>query len=144
MRRILAGLVLAAVFAMHGIPLFAGGGMTHEAATSHEAFAVTDSPGAAVMGESSHARLVGALPGGAVPETAPAAPAVPDDGSHVHFWAACLAVLFAGMTLLVAAVVIRWADIPLTRRPGVRLAWPRGWARIPRPPDLFALCLLRT
>ncbi|SDO37515.1 DUF6153 family protein [Geodermatophilus sp. DSM 45219] len=60
-----------------------------------------------------------------------------------HAWNACLAVLLMGMALLVAAAVRRLSSLE-SRTLVPRVRGSVGWLRPPRPPDLAALCLLRT
>ena len=60
-----------------------------------------------------------------------------------HAWNACLAVLLMGMALLVAAAFRKPASLE-DRRVAPRVRGSIGWVRPPRPPDLAALCLLRT
>jgi putative copper export protein len=60
-----------------------------------------------------------------------------------HAWNACLAVLLMGMALL-AAAAFRRLPSPRDRRVTSRVRGSVGWVRPPRPPDLAALCLLRT
>lgn len=59
-----------------------------------------------------------------------------------HLWALCLAVLAAGLAVLLLALVRRSPAIrlPLSRR-ATRQAWE--WLSPPRPPDLYSLCLMR-
>lgn len=60
-----------------------------------------------------------------------------------HVWNACLAVLLVGMWLL-AAGAFRRLPSATDRRVTPRIRGSIGWVRPPRPPDLAALCLLRT
>lgn len=59
-----------------------------------------------------------------------------------HLWALCLAVLGAGLAALLLALVRRSTAIapPLLRR---AIAPVRGWQSPLRPPDLYSLCLMR-
>ena len=61
-----------------------------------------------------------------------------------HLWAVCLAVLAAGLAVLLVLTGPRL----LRRRtpPAASPSWLRGlsWPVPPRPPDLFCLCVLRT
>lgn len=133
--------LLAAVFLMHAIPSL-----------------VLDPTLRPVAGPAGHSEVVSAghgaghMPGAPSPHLAGESAAVPDDGSSdgrapahsptAHAWAACLAVL-AGIALLGIAVLGRWWPAGRERAlPRPRLH--RTGATLPRPPDLFALCLLRT
>ena len=60
-----------------------------------------------------------------------------------HAWNACLAVLLMGMALLAAAGSRRLPSLS-DRRVTPRVRGPIGWVRPSRPPDLAALCQLRT
>ena len=59
-----------------------------------------------------------------------------------HLWALCLAVLAAGLAVLLLALVRRSTAIrlPLLRR-ATGQAWK--WLSPPQPPDLYSLCLMR-
>ena len=146
MRRILGGLVLAAVLAMHGVPmLFAGGGTHGNPPASDHAMATAALVDEAMAEPAARFASMPTWPSFDMPsEQVHGSPAMPDPDSQMHAWAACLAVLLAGLTLLVSVAVLRRTGLTKAGGAGVRPQWPRGWARIPRPPDLFALCLLRT
>jgi Family of unknown function (DUF6153) len=60
-----------------------------------------------------------------------------------HLWAVCLAVLAAGLAILLSLLVARLAPLA---HPAVTRALARAAGSLPRPrpPDLHALCLLRT
>lgn len=137
--------LLAAVFVMHGAPSMATGASAASGAVS-----------------SSHAEMASPQDGGGAPSVAaspgsertiPPASTLdreqPEDGlptqtSAGHLWAACLAVLLAGLVLF-GALLIRRLPASLRRRAVARrLRGAPLWAGPPRPPDLFALCLLRT
>jgi hypothetical protein len=121
---------------MHGIPSMATGGSS--APTSHvEMSASADSvdllPVAALPGaESARAR-----------DEEPADRGSPAHSMASHAWNACLAVLLMGVALLAVAAVRRLPA--LWGRPvALRMHGSIAWLRPPRPPDLAALCLLRT
>ena len=137
-------LVLAAVFAMHGLQCASD--------TSHHL--TGQGVGSTVMSMSLPGPFA-AVDQAFVPELTP--PEAPGHAAHMaprpapdgassdlpaDFWAVCLAVLSAGLALL-AAVLLRaralaWARAPAARR--------QAWVSAPalrRPPDLFALCVLR-
>ena len=145
MRQILAGLVLAAVLAMHGVPLLSvGGGADGDALASNHVMALAAPVAEVAEDGAGFTSMPTVLPFDLQSERAHGVPAMPDRGSHMHMWAACLAVLLAGLTLLVSAALLRRAEVTPAGSACARPRWPRGWARMPRPPDLFALCLLRT
>lgn len=81
----------------------------------------------------------------AVVAAGPAEPVSPGSGhGWAHALAVCLAVLLAGLAVLAAALLLRRAA-PVGSREAL-LARARSWwaaIRLPRPPDLAVLCLLR-
>lgn len=134
--------ILAAVFTMHGVllvPSSGGNDETGSAADQH-AMAASDDSGPL-------AGLVSA--GGSGPSADIAAgsekPMFTDDPGHgvgMHVWSLCLAIL-AGLALVGALVLTRRVAAALD---GAVAPQPRGfgrWFRVPRPPDLASLCLLR-
>ncbi len=140
-------LLLAAVFAMHGVQCMAAGSALDHGSTSLGAVASVGAPATAVhVGGVAEARpdhgLVAAAHGaedvGATGSTGGSAP-----WHDAHVLAVCLAVLLAGLTILGASALRRGGAVPLVRGSPMSARWPTGWARQPRPPDLSALCLLR-
>ena len=136
MRRLWTVLLLAAVMSMHGTPALAadaGAGSSTlghaAAAASPIATAPTHGSGQADMIEASGQQPVESSSSG--------------HGVDVHLWAACLAILLAGVTLVAAALRLRTGGAPLVRRPTSWGAWSSRWRSVSRPPDLFVLCLLR-
>lgn len=127
--------LLAAVFAMHGIPSMAAAGGSVPAAHVEVAAAVDG---------------VDLLPVGSMPDTGSAIAHDVEAADHggssqsmaSHAWNACLAVLLWGIALLAVSVVRR---LPASRdnRVVLRTHGSIAWIRPPRPPDLAALCLLR-
>ena len=68
------------------------------------------------------------------------------DGSPPHgsaLMAVCLAVVLTGVSALAAAALIGRASTSSVRARAPSPMWHTGWSRVPRPPDLSALCLLR-
>ncbi len=151
-------LLLAAVFAMHGLQCTAAGtehaaghgaapvaaapaalldGGPHPGAMSfgHEANGGDHAsvPGAAAMVAAAAAPLGGLL--GAGNDTAPA-------GAGGHLWALCLAVLAAGLAVLLALLLPRLLTLLPAAGAGLRTHASTGLAPL-RPPDLHALCLLQ-
>jgi hypothetical protein len=147
-------LMLAAVFAMHGLQCTSAADSTDAA---HTASVVT--PAAAAAGGS---HLYGG-PTAAMADSAPVAgghavadPAAADrvaemtDAGHGsmphgwggHLWTLCLAVLAVGLAVLLAQLAPRLIGLA---SPALRSARgrARGWLTPPRPPDLSSLCLLR-
>jgi hypothetical protein len=163
-------LVLAAVFAMHGVQCTtAAGGAGHaatpagHAATSagHAADSVflamtaltghgqaTATAGIGLADPISAARLVGhgdsvpAAPvaGAAVVMAAAGHGGAPHDAAG-HLWTVCLAVLAAALAVLLASLVPRSVRLTPPALGCVRARLPS--LAPPRPPDLSALCLLR-
>jgi hypothetical protein len=151
-------LMLAAVFAMHGLqcagaPDSADPAATaaHSATTTHggSVAMIALTPGRAGLAAGT-AGVDEPMPAHATGTATVAAVAAPVDAGHngaphdwaAHLWTACLAVLAAALAVLLALLVRR-----LVRRepPALRTARARavGWLTPPRPPDLSALCLLR-
>lgn len=152
-------LLLAAVFAMHGLQCTAVG-------TDHAAGHGTAGIAVAPVGQ-----LEGGLYAGAV-SSGPAAHGSVHDGGHGsvhaaatgaasplagllaadhgsvpagavgHLWAVCLAVLAAGLAVLVALLLPRLLTLLPAAWARLRTHAPAGLAPL-RPPDLHALCLLR-
>ena len=140
-RGLFALLLIAAVLSMHGIPSMgtAQADPIGASATSHTAMGM--SPDAPV-------EMSGALAGVSAIAQDGLAGGLPSDTPHegtAHLWAACLAVLLAGLLLVGAAVLARRR----ARGRDVDAGWPVAvWGmtrcHLPRPPDLFALCVMRT
>ena len=135
-RRLWTVLVLAAVLSMHGTPVLAAGTGAEPstlglaaAASSSMATAPTHGTGQAGAIDESGQRPVGSH--------------VPGHGVDAHLWAACLAILLAGVTLVAAALRLRTGGAPLLRGPTRWSARSPCRRRVARPPDLFVLCLLR-
>ena len=142
-RRMWVLLLLAAVFSMHGVQCVAadvdaGHVMTGTAHALVAAPVQAPSVGVGLAIASSVAH--GMAPGTAV-VTASTGDGLPAHGAA--FWAVCLAIVLTGIVLLGVVALIRtpWARAVRARAPS-RL-WRAGWSRLPRPPDLSALCLLR-
>jgi hypothetical protein len=135
-RRTWIVVLLAAVFTMHGIPSAVAGGSS--VPTSH--VEVPASPGGVDLVP------VGAMPGTGSATAHDAEAADREGPSHSmasHAWNACLAVLLMGMAWLAAAAVRRLPAFKESRV-ALRMHGSIAWVRPPRPPDLAALCLLRT
>ncbi|WP_442929297.1 DUF6153 family protein [Modestobacter sp. VKM Ac-2978] len=140
-------LLLAAVFAMHGVQCVAAGSAQRHGSTSVGAAAAVGVPAASVhLGP-----VAGAMPdhghGAATPEAdadgATGSSGLPAPWHDAHVLAVCLAVLLAGLMVLRAVVLRRGVAIPPVRGSPTPSRWPTGWSRQPRPPTLSALCLLR-
>ena len=143
-RRIWVVLVLAAVFSMHGLQCMAAPEAGHAAMDA----AWGTSSTTAMSGTPMPAALVGQLVAGELSTgVAAVVPAGKDSPGSAAAGVAvvCLAVLFTGVGLLGAALILLLRSglgaRPPTRRP--QAAWATGWARPPHPPDLSSLCLLR-
>lgn len=138
--------LLAALFSMHGAQFVsAAPGAGHSATATAEhgtgassAGASTADPGAAA-GDLRTAAATVQLSAAGDPTPVDA----PDRGGAGHFASLCLAVLLAGLVVLGVAVVARRvpATVLRTRERAPRL--PIRWLRLPRPPELSSLCLLR-
>lgn len=137
-------LVLAAVFAMHGLQCMAAHTGHMETASVHgQAAASLTAAGpvlpAVVVPDPHPDGLVG-MAGVASVHAGQESPA-PD---VAHVWAACLAVLATGLTVLGAWWVLRRGTTSSGGGGEFHRPRPRpAWARVLRPPDLATLCLLR-
>ncbi len=152
-------LMLAAVFALHGLQCTAG---STDSAAGHTAGHVAASPaghgdvaamtaeaapvglgsaGMSAIGEhsSGHPSVVAAVVAAATDTEHRGAP----HDAAGHLWTVCLAVLAAGLAVLLALVAPRLLRLT---RPAAALTWlrPHPGPALLRPPDLFALCVLRT
>lgn len=130
-RVVWAVLVFAAVVSMHGTP-----------AVAADASAKQSTLGDVVMAASS-VHGSGQLDGPDEAGPQPVESHQPGHGVDAHLWAACLAILLAGVTLVAAALRLRKGVAPLVRGPTSWGAWSSPWRFVARPPDLFVLCLLR-
>ena len=130
-------LLLAAVFSMHGVQCVAadadaGHGTTSASTVIHAASAEPVRSTFMAVGHQAFA---------AVPTAAPVSDGLPAHGAT--YWAVCLAVLLTGVVLLGLAALVRRASALVVRARAPSPLWHTGWFRLPRPPDLSALCLLR-
>ena len=144
-------LLLAAVFTMHGLQCAGADGAAPPVA--HGAVhAVADAgpdPVLHVAGPVAAMASADHMTGTplAAANTAATGSVPPDHDSSRHgaghLWALCLAVLAAGLAVLLLALVRRSTAIrlPLLRR-ATGQAWE--WLSPPQPPDLYSLCLMRT
>ena len=139
-RRTSALLLLAVVFLMHGAPSMATDPVADGGAplAAHAAMVAPQSG----VDASSEATSLGFPP-------VAARDAQPQEGHTSHsmatqLWTACLAVLLAGVALFAAAALRRTRPAPQQRGSGGRVRGSPSSVGLPRPPDLFALCLLRT
>lgn len=144
-------LLLAAVFAMHGLQCTAAVGTAH--AAGHGAATVALTPaglldaGAVSTATDAHGATHGTT--SMVAAAAPAAGllAAGHDGTPAgpggHLWTLCLAVLAAGLAVLLAVLVPRAGALLIPAWARLRMRLPSGLAPS-RPPSLHALCLLRT
>ena len=142
-RRLWVLVLLAAIFSMHGAQYIAAdAGLRHaEAAVAQHG---AEDPLAA-------GSLSGSMAAGgelqqvtsSVETGEMAGQPSPGHGVAAHLWSLCLAILYAGLILLAAASLIGIVAAPVLRSVASHLSMFRGWSRLPRPPDLSALCLLR-
>ena len=136
-RRLWTVLVLTAVISMHGTPALVGD-FAAQASTFDDAAVASPSMSMApaqpdgmvgMLDESGHRSGESHQSG---------------HGVEAHLWAACLAILLAGTALVAAAARLWKGLVAPIREPANRGAWSSRWRFVCRPPDLFALCLLRT
>jgi hypothetical protein len=143
-----AVLLLFAVLAMHGLQCgSAADGAAHDGSTPLVTVAAMAAPAA---GDAHHGHAA-AHPSTPLAPGQDGATAATLDGGHDgaplhgtgHLWAVCLAVLAAGLALLLALILPRRVALaPAALSCAVHRA--AGSLPLPRPPDLHALCLLRT
>ncbi|GAB3325625.1 hypothetical protein GCM10027451_50490 [Geodermatophilus aquaeductus] len=142
-RRLWVLLLLAAIFSMHGAQYIAA-----DAGLRHTEVAVAQHGAEDPLDAESLSASTAA--GGELQQVTPsvdtgemAGQPSPGHGVASHLWSLCLAILYAGLVLLAAASLIGMVAAPVLRDVASHLSSFRGWARLPRPPDLSALCLLR-
>ncbi|WP_431521209.1 DUF6153 family protein [Blastococcus capsensis] len=140
-------LLLAAVFAMHGVRCVAAEPALAHGSTSLDAVASIGAPAAAIhvgaVTAEKPAHSHAAATHGSRDVAATVSTDLPAPWHDAHVLAMCLAVLLAGLTILGALTRVRGMAIPLVRGSPPPRRWLTGWVRQPRPPDLSALCLLR-
>jgi hypothetical protein len=141
-------LMLAAVFAMHGLQCTSAAAQSAgvtlaqiapavpTTADGHPVGATAPGPADLMAADQAITGPPAAAPAGAEHGSTP-------HGSVEHLRTLCLAVLAAGIAVLLAMAGARLIQLapPALRRARTRVS---GWLPPPRPPDLFALCLLRT
>ncbi|RBY94670.1 hypothetical protein DQ244_05130 [Blastococcus sp. TBT05-19] len=134
-----AALLLAAVLLGHGLQCAAGpahpGHAAHvpEVSAGPLALAAVDAP-------------VGVTAHHAAPAPSPDATAgdrESNGGLPAHLWATCLAVLAVGLAVLLGIAGVPARRLRRATEPSARLDTTAGQPP-PRPPDIFALCVLRT
>jgi hypothetical protein len=151
-------LMLAAVFAMHGMQCTAAADSAGSAATTAHvtttahvgSVAMTaltpgharPAPGAVSFDDPTPAHTTATAIVAAVPALVDAGHSGAPHDWAAHLWTACLAVLAVALAVLLALLVPRLVQMgpPVLRNARTRA---RGWLTPPRPPDLSALCLLR-
>lgn len=142
-RRLWVLVLLAAIFSMHGAQYIAAdAGLRHAEVTAGQHG--TEDPLAAGSLSGSMAaddQVHQADP--SLSATAMAGQPGPSHDVAAHVLSLCLAILYAGLVLLAAASFIGIVAAPVRRGFASQLSMFRGWSRLPRPPDLSALCLLR-
>jgi hypothetical protein len=146
-------LMLAAVFAMHGLQCTSAAGGDHGSGMVHTSFAALTAPADSPLTADPTVAAARAGTGptvGAGPAAAHHADAGLDAAhgstphrSAGHLWTLCLAVLAAGIAVLLALLGPQLVGLtaPALRRARARTS---GWPTALRPPDLFSLCILRT
>lgn len=133
--------LLAAVFLMHGPPSMAAhASPAGSAAVGASSAVAAPHAGADLLGTTApldHQPVT-------TSDGAPREHGVPAHTAAAHVWAACLAVLLAGLALLGALVLVRRLR-PILRDLTAAPLWrARSWPGLLRPPDLATLCVLRT
>ena len=142
-RRLWVLLLLAAIFSMHGAQY-----VVADAGVRHAAVAVAQhgSDDSLDVGSLSGSMVAGDQLQRSDPSLGTKAMAGQPSQSHgvaAHVWSLCLAILYAGLILLAAASLLARLAAPVRRGLASHVSLFTGWSRLPRPPDLSALCLLR-
>lgn len=142
-RRLWVLLLLAAIFSMHGAQYIAA-----DAGVRHPAAAVAQHGTEGTLDDGSLSGSMAADDQVQQADPSLSATAMPGQTgpSHdvaAHVWSLCLAILYAGVVLLAVASLIGIVAAPVRRGVASQLSMFKGWSRLPRPPDLSALCLLR-
>lgn len=138
-------LLMAAVFSMHAAQYAAS-----DPGTGHGAMVASQSApgdrdtgpslvGAVGAGEEFSVSVVGTAPG----TTGLQMPSGPGHDVADHLLSLCVAALLAAHVLVGAVILGRRVAPDVARDEGLRTRLPMGWFRLPRPPDLASLCLLR-
>lgn len=140
-RRLWVLLLLAAIFSMHGAQYIAADAGLRHAEVTVAQHGTEDSLDAGLLSGSMAAgdqlRQADPSPG------AKAMAGQPGHGVAAHVWSLCLAILYAGLVLLAAGSLLGVVAARVVRGVASQLSLFKGWSRLPRPPDLSALCLLR-
>ena len=142
-RRLWVLLLLAAIFSMHGAQyIAANAGLRHaEVAVAQHGTEDPLDDGSLSGSMAADDQVQQADP--SLAATAMAGQPGPSHGAAAHVWSLCLAILYAGLILLAAAGLLGRVTAPVARGTASHLSLFTGWSRLPRPPDLSALCLLR-
>jgi Family of unknown function (DUF6153) len=142
-RRLWVLVLLAAIFSMHGAQYIAAdAGLRHAEVTvgqhgTGDPLAVGSLSGS--MAADDHVQQADP----SLSATAMAGQPGPGHDVAAHVLSLCLAILYAGLVLLAAASLVGRVTAPVHSRGASHLSLFTGWSRLPRPPDLSALCLLR-
>jgi hypothetical protein len=145
-------LMLAAVFAVHGLQCASAAAHSPAAPiTPAHAAAVAVAAPLATDGHMADAAPAGLPDPMAGAQTAGPLAVAPVDAGHGgtphgstgHLWTLCLAVLAAGIAVLLALLAPRLVGPAATALVQTRTR-TSGWLPPARPPDLFSLCILRT
>lgn len=145
MRRMCVLLLLAAIFSMHGAQYVAADAGLRHAEVAVAQHGTQDPLDAGSLSGSMTAfdQLQQAAPSLGATAMAMAGQPGSSHGVAAHVWSLCLAILYAGLILLAAASFLGRVAAPVRRGVASHRSMFRGWSRLPRPPDLSALCLLR-
>lgn len=142
-RRLWVLLLLAAIFSMHGAQYIAAdAGLRHAevAVAQHGTEDPLDAGSlSASMAADDQPQQADMSPGA----TAMAGQPGRGHGVAAHVWSVCLAILYAGLVLFAAAGLLVMVAAPVSRGIASHLTLFTGWSRLPWPPDLSALSLLR-
>ena len=142
-RRLWVLLLLAAIFSMHGAQYIAANAGLRHAEVAVAQHGTEDPRAAGSLSGSMAADDPLKQAGPSLGAKAMAGQPGPSHGVAAHVWSLCLGILYAVLVLLAAASLLGRVAASVPRGIASHLSMFRGWSRLPRPPDLSALCLLR-
>lgn len=144
-RRLWILLLLAAVFSMHGAQYVAADPAAGQGAMVSAQHGISAGGTGVTISDSARGgvELPPATSGTAPTAAGVSMPTVPAHDVAAHMFSLCVAVLLAGLVLLGAMTLVRRVTGYVGWDGGVRRRLRMGWFRLPRPPDLASLCLLR-
>ncbi|CCH87056.1 exported protein of unknown function [Modestobacter italicus] len=142
-RRLWVLVLLAAIFSMHGAQYIAADAGLRHAEVAVAQHGTEDPLDAGSLSGSMAADVRLQQADSQLGTTVMAGQPGPSHGVAAHLGSLCLAIMYSGLVLLAAASLIGIVAAPVLRGIASLRSLFSGWSRLPRPPDLSALCLLR-